>query len=283
MAILRSRSVEGSYQVNNAAVSAALRDWETRIEAARQAGIAEGLQQAQEQVAEAQAIQQSVDEKIQTIQQEADQRIHQQQERWHTEWGRVLASLHEALDEVSSLEQQAVASSERAIIQLATRMAGHILHKELSEDQDWLLPIIQAAIFQIPDKRLIQIRLHPDDVAHLAEQKQRITQDLQQQVDFELLEDDQLARGSLILESNGTYIDASLGTNWERLQVHMLQQAPDADWSTSAVIGPDDVSFIQELEQQSEQTSQDQEIATESSDEPLADEQTETEDDHAES
>lgn len=282
MAILRSRSIDGSYQVNNAAVSAALRDWEARIEAARQDGIAEGLRQAQEQVEEAQAIQQSVDEKIQIIQQEADQRIQQQQQRWHTEWGRVLASLHEALDEVSSLEKQAVASSERAIVQLAARMAGHILQKEVSEDQDWLLPIIQEAMYQIPDKRVIQIRLHPEDVEHLAEQKQRLTNELQQQVEFELVADEQLSRGSLILESNGTYIDASLGTSWQRLQEAFLQQAPAADWGTSAVIGPDDVEFIQELEAQSQQAIEDPEDKTEASSDTIEEDTDSAGDDHVE-
>ena len=258
MAILRSRaSSNASYQVQNASVNAAIREWESRIEAARAEGVEAGLQQAQEQLAEAQALQHSVDEKLTAMQQDAEQKIKQQQDHWHAEWGRILASLHEAMDEVSSLEKQAVASSERVIVQLASRMAAHILQKEISEDQDWLIPIIQRAIYQIPDKRSIQIRLHPLDAEHLETQKQRLVEHIQQQVEIEVQGDEQLARGSLILESDGTYIDASLSSNWERLQEHMLDQAPDADWSTPAVIGPEDVQFVADVEANMEANSQD--------------------------
>ena len=239
MAILRSPTVSGSPRaLHNAAVDRALLDWEERVNQARDEGIALGLQQAAEQVREAKAIQAGVDEKITSIQQAADLKIKQKNDFWKEEWGRVLASLQEALDEVASLEKQAVQSSERAILQLALQMAGHMLNRQIVCEEEWMLPLLQQAIQQLPDKRAIQIRMHPLDAEHVQENRRAVTELIQQSITFDVLADEQISRGSLILESQGTHIDSGLPRTWERLCAYMLETAPDADWSTSAVAGP---------------------------------------------
>ena len=240
MAIIRSRgNVDSAVQLSNPQVLQALRDWEEKIQAAREEGIAEGLQRAAEQVEEAKAIQQSVDEKIQAVEQAADLRIKQKEEQYKTELGSVVSSLQEALDEVAVLEQQAVASAEHAALKIGCALAAHILQKDIEENNEWMIPIIHQAMEQIPDKRDITMRLHPEDAEHVEASLQVVLNETQQATHVTVTPDTQISRGSLIIESDGAFINAGISHNWDRLQEQLRSSAPSVDWHASAVAGPE--------------------------------------------
>jgi flagellar biosynthesis/type III secretory pathway protein FliH len=232
MAILRSRAVEGQpAPIANPGVEQALREWDVRLAAAREAGRQAGIAESAQRVAAA-------ERRAAEAEGRADERGRRQQAEFLARFEPVLGTIAGAALRLEHLEKQLVQESEAEVVRLALAVAAAVLRRSVEVDPAWMDAAVKRALAQVPDRRSVAIRMHPTDSACLAERLRELTTRIAGLERVELIEDANLPRGSCILQSQGTRLDTSLAGCWERLAAQLLDLAPASD--CTVVVRPGD-------------------------------------------
>ena len=232
MAILRSRTIEGQpAPIANASVDRALREWDQRLAAAREAGRQAGL-------IEAAARTTAAERRASEAEAAAAAQGKRQQGEFLARFEPVLATIAGAALRLEHLEKQIVQESEAEVVRLALAVAATVLRRQVEVDPAWMDALVKNALAQVPDRRTVAIRMHPTDSACLGERLRALTASIAGLERVEVVEDANLSRGSCILQSQGTRLDASLAGCWERMASKLLDLAPASD--CAEVIRPGD-------------------------------------------
>ncbi len=129
----------------------------------------------------------------------------------------LLAELNNALNQID----QQVAQD---LLILALGLTKEMLTQALKIKPELILPIVQEAIRQLPNAMEHPcLILHPDDATLVREQ---LSEQLSQS-DWKILEDEKIAKGGCRVEANGSEIDASIPTRWQRVLATIGQKD---DW-----------------------------------------------------
>jgi flagellar biosynthesis/type III secretory pathway protein FliH len=222
MAILRSRATLGQAEIANPGVASAIREWETRLVAARETGRLAGLQEASARITEA-------ERRAATAEARADEGATRRQAEFLARFEPVLATISSAAARLEPLEKQLVQESEAEIVRLSLAVAAAVLRQTVALDAGWMQEVVRHALLQTPDRRAIVIRMNPTDAASLQERIKEISARIAGIERLEVVEDATLARGSCILQSRGTRLDTSLAGCWERLASQLIDLAPSSD------------------------------------------------------
>jgi len=218
--ILRSRAIAGqAVALANPLVDRALDDWRKKVDGAHEVGRQAGLAEAQARIAaaEARAVQAEAAAKSATL--AAEQAL-------QARLGQAITALDAALGSVEALEKQVMLAAEAEMVALATRVAARVLHREI-ESGAWVQTVVAAALARMPDRRGVAVRLHPEDAALAREARRAIGQAVPGVERLEFFDDPGLERGACILASQGTRLDASLQSSWERVSFRLMHEAPD--------------------------------------------------------
>jgi len=98
--------------------------------------------------------------------------------------------------------------SEQDLVAVSIAIARRILRRELSIDPDAILGLVKVAMDKVSLREVHRVRVHPDDVAALRNQLQRI----QAPPAIEVEGDAGLERGAVIFETARGSLDASMET-----------------------------------------------------------------------
>ena len=216
--ILRSRSSAAQvHTVEYPAVRETLSSWERRMEQAEAAGRASAHSEAQIKIAAAEqraaAAERRAGELEATIRSQYEARL-----------GVALSALERATVELAGLHRQLVQEAEADIVRLALRIAARLLRREVEDDPTWMEPVLTEALGKVPDKRGIAVRMHPTDAEIASERKRLIIEQVPGLERVEFFGDESLPRGACVIASQGTRLDASLGSSWERLSAELLAE-----------------------------------------------------------
>ena len=99
---------------------------------------------------------------------------------------------------------------------------------------DTMDALVKRALMEVPDRRAVVVRMHPQDACHLRERVSEVGSRIPGLEKVEVVDDATLARGSCILQSQGTRLDTSLSGCWERLATTLLDAAPSSDCAVLA-------------------------------------------------
>jgi flagellar biosynthesis/type III secretory pathway protein FliH len=105
-----------------------------------------------------------------------------------------LARLAESIARIDEARTQAVDMLASEIVELALVVAEGVCRRELEVDTAALVAIVEAGIASAAGDVDIKIKLHPDDVAAIAETVA--------EVDVKVVADGSLARGDCVIESS---------------------------------------------------------------------------------
>lgn len=220
MQLIRSRLVAGQAAALAQAgterqQAAAVAEAARLREEGRQAGLAEA--QARIGAAERQAADAAkrADEQIAKARTDAEERL-----------GRVATALERALANLSGLERQLVQNSEAEMVRLALAIAARVLAHEVETDPAWMKTLIETALAEVPDRRRVAIRCAPRDAKTIRERLADTAAAVPGTERLELEEDAALQPGSLVLAAQGTRLDASVSTSWERIARALISQVP---------------------------------------------------------
>ena len=113
--------------------------------------------------------------------------------------------------------------AEAELLKLSLKIAERIVGKALDLDRSILLDIIHKAIQSLKYQKEIRIRIHPDDVAYLKEQKMQLYAMLGESKEIEVVEDLLVARGGCIIDTEIGTIDARLETQLKVMERKLIK------------------------------------------------------------
>lgn len=179
---------------------------EAAIAQGRQAGLAEGLKQAESQIQ-------------QQVLREAEQ---QSKDRLQT----VLPLLHTAAKQLQGEYQQARARWESQALELVLAIAAKLTHRQLSLSPELVCHRIDEALQMGMGSPRVVIRLAEQDLRSLGPQLEVLVETVRQQSRVELLADGRLSPGDFLIETDHGRIDARLETQISRIASELLGVDP---------------------------------------------------------
>lgn len=223
MTILRSRAVAGqAVSLVNAGVDRALREWQQKIAASREEGRKAGIAEAQARITAA-------EKRAADAERMANERGQKKEQVFLERFEPVLTSLAGAAGRLDLLEKQLVAESESEAVRLGLAIAAAVLRCTVERDPAWMDALVKRALQEVPDRRQVVVRMHPTDAESLRTRIAVVTSQVPGVERLEIADDQGLARGSCILQSQGTRLDISLDGCWKRLADRLLDSAPSSD------------------------------------------------------
>jgi len=114
------------------------------------------------------------------------------------------------LESLQREKERLLRKTEPELIELACSIAGRIVRREVEQDDEAVLRIVQKAIDLATEKTQLLIRLHPTDIEWVRQhcEQLRATHDHLEQILFE--PDTRIERGGCIIETKAGNVDARL-------------------------------------------------------------------------
>jgi flagellar assembly protein FliH len=130
--------------------------------------------------------------------------------------------------ELRSQYSKAIVNFEETLVELAIKVAEHILDREISTDSEIVLQQARKAIQSLDDDIIFKIRLHPDNIEVLQKVKSQLVADSSRIENVIITPDMSVDKGSCILETSAGTVDARLSTQLELIRRSLVDvaQAP---------------------------------------------------------
>lgn len=139
-----------------------------------------------------------------------------------------LPALEKAVNDVIREKQRWLAEWEQSAVRLALAVAERILRRQLACDPEAARDLIASALQLAAGEPHVDVRMHPDDVAHLGNLVEEIAKTFANCGRLELRPDPGVSRGGCIVETRHGTIDARLETQLDRIASELLHQFPDS-------------------------------------------------------
>ncbi len=134
-----------------------------------------------------------------------------------------LRQLNEVIADAKRKYGKILEGAETELLKLSLKIAERIVGKALDLDRSILLDIIHKAIQSLKYQKEIRIRIHPEDVAYLKDQKMQLYAMLGESKEIEVVEDALVARGGCIIDTEIGTIDARLETQLKVMERKLIK------------------------------------------------------------
>ena len=125
-----------------------------------------------------------------------------------------LKRMAKSIEDIATVKQRYLAESEDQLVRLAVAVARRILYREIQVDTEALFGLIHAATQRAELRELNRILLNPKDHQALLPHLER----LQLPPRVEIISDNALERGALLLESTSGVLDASIQAQLDEVE-----------------------------------------------------------------
>lgn len=221
MALLRSRThttADGAIAPAGA-LDRALSELDQRLRTARDDG-------RQNATSELQARIDAAEKRAAEAEQAVERALAERTQRLESRLATLLDGLAVAAQRIEEVQAQTVRACETDVVRLALAVAAKVLAHAVDHDPEWMADVVARALNQIPDRRVIALRMHPSDAGLVRERHKELSLAAPNLGRLDIVDDAALEPGSVLLQSQGTTLDASLPGAWERIGMHLLQAAP---------------------------------------------------------
>jgi flagellar assembly protein FliH len=152
-----------------------------------------------------------LDEAVQRTRQECEARAQSLLQAEVEPWLKRMAN---SIEDIATVKQRYLAESEDQLVRLAVAVARRILYREIQVDTEALFGLIHAATQRAELRELNRILLNPKDHQALLPHLER----LQLPPRVEIVSDQALERGALLLESTSGILDASIQAQLDEVE-----------------------------------------------------------------
>ncbi|RMG18785.1 MAG: hypothetical protein D6729_06405 [Deltaproteobacteria bacterium] len=143
----------------------------------------------------------------------------------HDAWSERLAA---ALSELRATSRLLAEQARSDAIEIGLMVARRILEGEVATRVDTLFSLVKSAIRRAGESRIIEVRLHPEDLRRL-ESVLDVDQDRHLEIaSLRLIGDATLARGDVVVEAEFGTIDARLETRLDQMRQALEEVAGEA-------------------------------------------------------
>lgn len=134
-----------------------------------------------------------------------------------------LGQLNDIIADAKRKYGKILEGAESELLKLSLKIAERIVGKALEMDRSVLLDIIHKAIQSLKYQKEIRIRIHPEDVAYLKDQKMQLYAMLGESKEIEVVEDPLVGRGGCIIDTEIGTIDARLETQLKVMERKLIK------------------------------------------------------------
>ncbi|HEY3304607.1 MAG TPA: FliH/SctL family protein [Candidatus Binatia bacterium] len=122
-------------------------------------------------------------------------------------------------------EEQMVTRFTPQMVRLALAIAEKIVGKAVAEDPEIIASVLERARKEVPDARLVRVRLHPADYNVLVEMRSDLVRAGEEGGrKVEVLASDEIGRGGCRIETEIGSVDASIPTQFQEIKRQLLDE-----------------------------------------------------------
>lgn len=130
----------------------------------------------------------------------------------------LLTNANKIIESATKDYHSTIEQSDETIVELAVHAAEKIIKKELKENPESFLTIVNAAIKEIKDQSDLSIYLHPSNYEMVMKQKDEIVQLVDKDLNVSFYINEQLKEDSCLIEHPFGRIDASIDVQLQELR-----------------------------------------------------------------
>lgn len=130
----------------------------------------------------------------------------------------LLTNANKIIETATKDYHSTIEQSDETIVELAVHAAEKIIKKELKENPESFLTIVNAAIKEIKDQSDLSIYLHPSNYEMVMKQKDEIVQLVDKNLNVSIYINEQLKEDSCLIEHPFGRIDASIDVQLQELR-----------------------------------------------------------------
>lgn len=129
-----------------------------------------------------------------------------------------IAQAEHMRQEIKGLSQRMWNEIEGEIVRAGMQIAKEILQAEISGREDAIMNVVTSALAAAQDAREVFLRIHPDHVDALRDNKQRLVDALALARQVDVREDRKVSQGGVLIQTESGVIDAQLETQISELE-----------------------------------------------------------------
>jgi type III secretion protein L len=129
-----------------------------------------------------------------------------------------IAQAEHMRQEIQGLSQRMWNEIEGEIVRAGMKIAREILLAEIAEREDAIMNVVTSALGAAQDAREVFLRIHPDHVHALRDNKQRLVDALALARQVDVREDRKVSQGGVLIQTESGVIDAQLETQISELE-----------------------------------------------------------------
>lgn len=137
-------------------------------------------------------------------------------------------------EEAARQVEQFWVSMEPELLRLAVGIAGKVVRKEISENEEFVLTNVKEGLLQLRDRHELTMRVNPRDYDLMREQKEDIAGSLDGIRSIEIVDDRRVDEGGCVIESGNGNLDARIETQLKEVERALLEAAHDGKCAVPA-------------------------------------------------
>lgn len=140
------------------------------------------------------------------------------EEKVHRQMAAVAPALAAAVDAIHAAQAQWLAHWEKAALDLATAIAARVIRREVERAPDVTLALVKEALELAAGSADVRLRMHPDDLAAMGWQVERLAKEVGRLGDVEMVSDDTITRGGCRVDTRFGTIDQQFESQLARIR-----------------------------------------------------------------
>ncbi|MBP1949123.1 flagellar assembly protein FliH [Virgibacillus litoralis] len=141
----------------------------------------------------------------------------------------LLTNANKIVESATKDYHSTIDQSDETILELAIHVAEKIIKKELNENPESFIQIVNTAIKEIKDQSELSIYLHPNNYELVMKQKDEIVQLVDKDLNVSFYINDQLKEDSCLIEHPFGRIDASIDVQLQELREVLYEVNMESD------------------------------------------------------
>ncbi|MEA2101207.1 MAG: FliH/SctL family protein [Thermodesulfobacteriota bacterium] len=127
-------------------------------------------------------------------------------------------TLDDTLKQVSSLRETLTQKHMQQMLDIVLMVAEKVIHRQINLSPEIIVDTIQAASLHLSEEDEVRVRLNPFDFEYMRDIEEIISRDLTGGKQIHIIEDSSVERGGALLETGLGDIDATIGSQLERIR-----------------------------------------------------------------
>lgn len=129
-----------------------------------------------------------------------------------------------AINDMEAQREELLQSSEETLVRIAVAVARKIVGDAIAVDETIVLEAVRRALNQVADRESVVIRVNPDDLRIVRDQKAEWLQMIEGAHGLEVHEDERIRRGGCLVETESGNVEAQIEKQLQTLEKSLCER-----------------------------------------------------------